>query len=226
MKKIIIYTLVFILTGLINELYFETNYLILFIELIIVSFLIKRKDVVFNNFIGSKKYNSLIFLLLLLTLLITVYSYFVIVNYFSLYQNIPFKFNWKSLFIIICFSIIEEVIFRGYFLGKLLVSKNIFKSILIVSVSFALTHMFSSTPILYGFILSLLISFIYLKSNSIILVILLHLSLNMFNYFFPTINYVKFFNGNEIYLFAINVILIFVSIFSLNHYSQNKTSCK
>ncbi|WP_366094606.1 CPBP family intramembrane glutamic endopeptidase [Flavobacterium sp.] len=97
----------------------------------------------------------------------------------------------------VLFVILEELTFREFFLREIRKTKSELFSIIIVSVFFSLSHLNTDSGLLPVFIGSLIISRLYLKSNSILNAILLHFLINISNFFiyllfanFPELNFV------------------------------------
>lgn len=77
-------------------------------------------------------------------------------------------------------AILEEIIYRYYFLNEFLKSKSKITSVLILSLCFSLAHIFTDTGLVYAFIFSIILSFLYIKTRSLFNVIFLHLYCNFF----------------------------------------------
>jgi membrane protease YdiL (CAAX protease family) len=127
----------------------------------------------------------------------------------------------KALFL---YPILEEFIFRKYFLINLTNTNTKLKSIFILSLGFTLIHCFTGSALLYVFLLSTFLSWIYLKTGNIYLSILLHfcnnfLSINSFD----LINFLAKFKGKDfsIILFIL-VFLIFFALFKIANDKTNK----
>lgn len=86
------------------------------------------------------------------------------------------------VFICILFPILEEIFWRELLLRKLIQHYNKTKVILILSFAFGVLHFKSSFPALI--ILSIIASYIYIKSNSLVLAIAFHSFWNFFNLLF------------------------------------------
>lgn len=201
------------------DLHFEIKISIiyqLFILLLINKFKIKdiiNKLNIGNDFSFKRKiyYATITFILIYSTIIL--YRYFVITYIF--HEDSYVILNEKKYFqiypfIIILFnSCIEEYIFRDYFLNKLLSKFSKIISIIVISVFFGLAHLYTETGILLAFIFSILMSIFYIKSNSLLLAILIHILLNIINYSYDPL---KNFSFSSIYMVFI-LLINFVSIF-------------
>jgi len=98
-------------------------------------------------------------------------------NNFTFIQNLPYV-----IFGCVLFPILEEVFWREILLRKLIQHYNQTKVILILSVVFGVLHFKSSFAALI--LLSIIASYIYIKSNSLVLAILFHSLWNSFDLLF------------------------------------------
>jgi hypothetical protein len=82
---------------------------------------------------------------------------------------------------VIAAPILEEMIFRGIILEGLLKNYNPFKAIIITNLLFGIAHM-NPWQFVGAFIIGIFISWIYMKTRSIILPILMHFINNLTSY--------------------------------------------
>jgi membrane protease YdiL (CAAX protease family) len=180
-KKIILFTIVFLLI-----LYFSVSYelySILSIPFLSLFVFIERKDILsyWDKKISKESVFLLLRYMLYCSLLILLYNLTAknLLSEISLTVNRCIK--WSGVLSIFITSILEEMIYRGYFLKKLLTEKSNLISIIIVSFYFSIAHIFTDSGLLYVFLLSFLLSFFYTKTKSIMYVTLLHLYCNIFS---------------------------------------------
>ncbi|MDP5202033.1 CPBP family intramembrane glutamic endopeptidase [Flavobacterium sp. DG2-3] len=139
-----------------------------------------------------------------------------ITDFFYGYYEKSMEIDGLFMISILIKSLTEEVVFRGFFLDKFLKKYKETISIIIVSIGFALLHVFSRSNVLLAFISSIIISVIFIKRRSIIDCFVIHLSINLFSIFLlPEIsNYFQ--TVNRIYLptyFFIIFVVFLVSLF-------------
>ncbi len=183
-KKLILFTIVFLLV-----LYFSVSYelySILSIPFLFLFVFIKRKEILpyWDKKINKGNIFLLIKYMLYCSLGIILYN-FMAKNFLSESDlTINRSIKWSVVFSIFITSILEETIYRGYFLKKLLIEKSKLISITIVSFYFSVAHIFTNSGLLYVFLLSFILSLFYTKTKSITSVILLHLYCNFFSLLF------------------------------------------
>lgn len=119
-----------------------------------------------------------------LYILYDTFLYLIFDDFMTLKQN-SFK-PYEIVKALLLFPVIEEILFRKYFLTSLLNYYNEKKAMIASSLGFAICHLFTDTGLLQVFIFSYFLSWLYINSNSIILCIILHscvniLSLNYYN---------------------------------------------
>lgn len=78
----------------------------------------------------------------------------------------------------IFYPIMEELIFRFFWLNKLNEKYSILVSILISSLGFSISHFFSDIGLIYPFLFGILMSCLYLKFKNIYLCIIFHIFYN------------------------------------------------
>lgn len=76
------------------------------------------------------------------------------------------------------YPIMEELIFRFFWLNKLNDKYSIFLSILISSLGFSISHFFSDIGLIYPFLFGILIGYSFLKFKNIYLCIIFHIFYN------------------------------------------------
>jgi membrane protease YdiL (CAAX protease family) len=180
-KKLIFFTIAFLSILYLSERY--ELYSILGISFLLLFVFIKRKEIHLHCDIKISKEIIIFLLKYMLYCSLGILSYnFLIKNFLP--ENNPTLnqcVKWSVLVSICITSILEEIIFRGYFLNKLLSEKGNIISIIIVSFYFSIVHIFTDSGLLYVFLLSLILSTFYTKTRSIMSVILLHLYCNIFS---------------------------------------------
>jgi|SRR5690554_1429155 len=96
-------------------------------------------------------------------------------NYYSTFNNMNLS---HILLVCLVYPLVEEIVFRLYWLKDLSNKLSNVKSIVIVSFGFSIYHLFSGIPLLYAFLYSVIISWLYLKFNKLYLCIIFHVLYN------------------------------------------------
>src|SRR5690606_16729457 len=84
----------------------------------------------------------------------------------------------NMLLMCIVYPVAEEIVFRLYWLKYLSHKLSNTKSIVIVSLGFSIYHLFSGIPLLYAFLYSIIISWLYLRFKKLYLCFLFHIVYN------------------------------------------------
>ena len=143
-------------------------------------FSLKEKN--YNLFFYIKNIFLFLIILIILNALLGKISLLILPDHtsekLSLLINTFKKSKFLLLFTEITAGIVEEIIFRGYILGKLLsITKSKSMSILISTFSFSIIHISYGNilSIITTFIFGLMASFYYLKFSNIKIIILVHI---------------------------------------------------
>lgn len=97
------------------------------------------------------------------------------IEYYSTLYNMSLL---NILLMCLVYPIVEEIVFRLYWLKYLNDKMSNTKSIIIVSLGFSLYHLFSGMPLLYAFLNSILISWLYLRFKNLYLCFVFHILYN------------------------------------------------
>jgi|TARA_B110000240_G_C13374458_1_gene399683 membrane protease YdiL (CAAX protease family) len=121
--------------------------------------------------------------------------------------------HWMGL--ILLAPILEEIIFRGIVLKGFLINYNPKKAILLSAIVFGIVHM-EPTQVINAFIIGLFFGWIYYKTKSILITMILHFIANS-SVFIQSILYYKYADPNtvtkiSIYIIPISLILISVML--------------
>ena len=189
----------------------KNSILITIITFLIFGFLfIKNYKKYSVNYNEKLKFKSILFIIILGSLI--VISFNLIISMVNLLFNFTSYDISKTniLSYVICTGIIgpilEELLFRGIVLNKLKENYKTMTSILITSFLFAFFHQ-SFIQILYAFVLSFMLIYVYQKYKNILAPILLHITSNIFNLI---ISYIISKNIN-----IVNLVLLIISLASL-----------
>lgn len=211
--------LVFIFISYI-DLHFSLNgYLIIGFNLFFIFYFSDKKQTP-HYLINFNFFYYLLFVVCFYIFYFLCTSLIYVGNTTLMYNNLSKYEIVKALFL---YPILEEFIFRKHLLINLAKTNAKLKSILVLSLGFTLIHFFTDSALLYVFLLSIFLSWIYLKTRNIYLSIFLHflnnfLSITSFN----LINFLAKFKGKD---FAVIVfILIFLIIFALFKVANDKTN--
>ena len=195
------------------DFYFDLRGLLtLILDIIISIFLITS----FNDVKKTLKINYSHYLLygIIILILLSVFKE-ILVRYFYDY---PINDNNQidAFFIgsIIIKSFTEEVIFRGYWLKKLLEKHKVSTSIFIVSFGFAFLHFFARNNPIFAFISSIVLSYIFTKKQSILNTFMIHLSSNLF-FIFGLPYIIAFYSNTEARIQIKTIVIVFLVIIYL-----------
>jgi uncharacterized protein len=174
----------------INELIIFGSYLIGFASIILIAHLINRKNklpIAFNYRLTISKY--------LIVLLGIIFAFkFIEGPLFSLIKgsassNHHISENRDVIYYLInCFSpifispILEELVFRGTFLTGMLEKYTPLKAIILTAIFFALVHI-QPSQIVPAFFWGLLLGYIFYKTRSIVLCVIIHGTINFSSLF-------------------------------------------
>src|SRR5690606_2992943 len=90
-----------------------------------------------------------------------------------------YNLDLKSIFIVcLLYPILEELVFRSYWLKYLNEKMSITKSLIISAVGFSLSHFYSDIALIYPFISGLFLGWLYFKFKNIYLCIIFHIIYN------------------------------------------------
>ncbi|WP_423776535.1 lysostaphin resistance A-like protein [Avrilella dinanensis] len=138
----------------------------------------------FKEKLTTKKFSLLILLAL------SSAFFFILLNYNatnSEYYNSLYTLNFvDTLLLCVIIPVIEEVVFRLYWLRYLNRVLSETKVILITSLGFSIIHFYSGVPLLFPFLYGILFAWLYLKFRNIYLCIVLHVLYNTIAVFIYT----------------------------------------
>jgi|SRR5690606_5829170 len=127
---------------------------------------------------------------LLILLALSSAFFFILLNYNatnSEYYNSLYTLNFvDTLLLCVIIPVIEEVVFRLYWLRYLNRVLSETKVILITSLGFSIIHFYSGVPLLFPFLYGILFAWLYLKFRNIYLCIVLHVLYNTIAVFIYT----------------------------------------
>lgn len=220
MKKelwFILYILSCIFVGFI-DFFFETRGIFTLSYDIILAFIliVKKKNVFKFNYVPNNKNIYALLLLLLFPIILNL-----IVSFYSPRTTKHFD----SFFIISIFfkSFTEELIFRGFWLSKFVKERSKAYSIILISLGFTLLHYFPGKNIIFAFLGSVVLSFLYLKIKSILNVFIIHLLSNLsIMYLIPLI--ISITARYEVkYILQIAIIIVLLFIYLLKLFFKDKS---
>lgn len=153
------------------------GFLTLLLDVIISFYLI-----ISSNDVKKKlniKYSHSLLFGIVIVILLSVFNE-ICIRYFYNYPIEYIKVDTFFITTIIIKSFTEELIFRGYWLKKLLEKNKVNTSIFIVSLGFAFLHFFARKNPVLAFVSSIVLSFIFIKKQSILNTFMIHLLSNFF----------------------------------------------
>jgi len=181
MLKYFAYLILFLFFGFL-DFYFNLRGLLslllygVFAFMIIVS---KSNNAAKLNFKFS--YNNYLLYGIASLISVSIFVGFLIQYFYPVDYSVKIDFYFIIGTIVISFA--EEVIFRGYWLNKFLDKYSIKSSILIASLGFAFLHIFAGINPIFAFIDCIILSYVFLKKQSIANVFVIHILNNLFTYF-------------------------------------------
>ncbi len=92
----------------------------------------------------------------------------------ELLENMIGSGGWALFTTSICAPIIEEIIFRGQILGSVRERFGAFVAVIVSATLFALAHFSVPQQLINAFIVGLILGFIYVRTGSLLAVILIH----------------------------------------------------
>jgi membrane protease YdiL (CAAX protease family) len=94
--------------------------------------------------------------------------------------NSGYNFDYYFIISILVKSFTEEVVFRGYWLNSFLATRDKWFSVIFISLGFTILHYFSRADVIFAFLGSVTLSFLYIKTKSILNTYIVHLLSNLF----------------------------------------------
>ena len=164
-----------------------------------ISYYLYKKYYVRENKISVKRIIIMVFLGLSVSLFYNMLTY-----NFQMNTNIEINKILLFLYIGIVGPIFEEFVFRYVSLKIALKNFSVIKSVLYISLVFSLLHS-GLISMLYAFLISILLSYVYIKYNNIKYPIIIHISANIMSLCITSFNI--------FYLFISSLILIILLIY-------------
>ncbi|WP_425250475.1 lysostaphin resistance A-like protein [Flavobacterium bizetiae] len=219
MKRIYFFLVVIVLAFIsyLDFHYSLNGFLIISFDLFLVLYysIIKSEPV---SLINLKVNFNLIYYLLFVVCFYSLYflcTSFIIVN--DNFLTFSYLNKFEIVKVLVLYPILEELIFRKYLLISLVKTKPETNSILTLSVGFTLIHFITNSSLLYVFLLSIFLSWVYLKTRNICLTIILH----VLNNFLSITNLISYLS-KSISLFIILSVLIILVVFALVKINDDK----
>ncbi|MEA1786949.1 type II CAAX endopeptidase family protein [Arenibacter sp. GZD96] len=115
-----------------------------------------------------------------------------------------------AVFSILLFPILEELLFRKGILHGLTKLYSIRKSIIVSSLLFSLAHLFTETGMFSAFLIGMVLGYIYVRYNSFILVLLVHIIYNLLTIYVSQLinDYIFAIELSKIYIFFIPLLVV------------------
>lgn len=211
MKKelsFVAYLMVCVLIGFVDFFFSLRGVFTLIFDIILAVILIvkRRKELIFTYKANISNFYALFILLFFIIIInLSISSEFVNNN-----NNIDLYFI-ASIFLK---SFTEELIFRGYWLNYFLSDRGKIFSVIFISLGFTMLHYFSGADLLFAFIASVTLSFLYIKTKSILNIFMIHLSSNLF-YIFGLPHIIAFYSNTEVKIKIKIFIIVFLLIIYL-----------
>lgn len=221
LMKSIHFFLIVIVLAFISYLDFHyslNGFLIIGIDLFfVIYYSVIKSDSVFKVNFNFNWIYYLLFIVSFYSLYFLCTSFFFINDDVLIYENLN---KFEIIKALLLYPIFEELIFRKYLLVSLAKTKSEIRSILVLSLGFTLIHCITNSSLLYVFLLSTFLSWIYLKTRNIYLVVFLHF-LNNFLSITNTINYLSK-SKSLVVILSVLVILVMFSLFKIKNDKINE----
>lgn len=224
---IILYSLINILVIFTDMTYELNGFMLITFYILSIFFLHKYKSVESKNDktsdFHSNKTSIIISVIVVTCAFYVLYNILLILWLKEDFNIVDFRiYSLLDLFkIVIIYPVLEEAIYRGYFLKFSNQRISSIKSIVIVSVIFTLTHIFTDSGLLYIFIISIFISYIFFKFKSLLICIFIHSLFNILAVFFTEHLYSASHKYSNWLIFT-SIIFITISMYNLNTQSKNE----
>jgi membrane protease YdiL (CAAX protease family) len=185
----VVFLLLYIILNIIC-IYIDYSYhlngflLIPFYLLTVLIFFYKNKNNQRLDFNKKVFLNNLFFILLFIISLHLIYNILLFIIIGSKFEDIKITSGIAIVKAIVLYPILEELIFRRYLLSLLVNKYSPYKAILILSLGFSITHIFTNSGLLFVFIMSLFLSWVYVKTKNIFLCFTAHIVVNSISVFF------------------------------------------
>jgi len=129
------------------------------------------------------------------------------------------KGGWAIATTVIVAPILEELIFRGYILGSIRIKMGTMSAIVLSATMFGLIHIIPQ-QVVNGFVMGLILGYVYVRSGSLVVVILMHAFNNAIAYIQMQLgaeSLRKMIENNTLYwiLYGIAVAVAIVSIWGI-----------
>lgn len=194
----------------------------LLLGILIISFLYLDNINDLIKTMTSRGFNpSILFFSILFAITFLFFYYFTFQLLFDENNDFTRQLNYSLLDYLMAlffFPILEEIIFRRNLLRLLLQKNSVKKSIILLSIGFAICHYFTYTGLLYAFFGSLFYSYLYLKTNNIWMCISIHGFHNLLILFIlPLISIEMFYSFKYplLYIFVTLILLLILNVFIL-----------
>ncbi len=220
--KFCLYIILCITIGFVDFFFNLRGLFTLLFDIILAIILIiyKRKELGFSYNVNI---NNLYALFLLLLFSITI-------NLIIAEKSIENAINLDIYFIVSIFlkSFTEEVVFRGYWLSYFLENRSKWFSVIFISLGFTLLHYFSGADLVFAFLGSITLSFLYIKTKSILSNYMVHLLSNLF-FIFGLPKIIALYSNTEakikvktIIIIVLIIVYLFRLLFKKSNSDKNK----
>lgn len=173
------------------------------------------------------KLSSFLFLIFFSAILLVLFN-----NSLTIYLNIKFFDRFpvisdlditltNGMYFFLIAPLFEELIFRGKIQKKLENRVNHNVAIIICSILFTITHIFSNSGLIFIFVGSVFLGYIYYKYNNIYLVIIIHLLTNIASHYISKVDFLGSYdeNADSFLIFSmIGVLLSLIGLIGLYHF--------
>jgi membrane protease YdiL (CAAX protease family) len=206
--KFCLYIIVCIAIGFVDFFFNLRGLFTLLFDIVLAILLIskKREQFFFGNYLNI---NNVYVILILVLLSIMINLFFVKKSSYSEY-NFDFYFV-TSIFLK---SFTEEVVFRGYWLRSFLTNRGKWFSVIFISLGFTVLHYFSGADLVFAFLGSITLSFLYIKTKSILNTYMVHLLSNLF-FIFGLPEIIALYSNTEAKIKVKTIIIIILVIIYL-----------
>lgn len=176
MRKFYLFIIITIFVYYVDYKFNFHNFLIILFYIVLLIFLNYKEQQTWKTHFGSIK--SVTFYTLMYITAFSIFSNLLIFLIFNDLETV-IKIDKLDLYYILrsllIFPFLEEFVFRGSILPKLIKITSKKRAVLFVSIGFTMIHLFSNSSLFLAMLFSFFISYLYLKTESILLCFMAHI---------------------------------------------------
>lgn len=225
MRKFYLFIIITLVIYYIDYKFNFQNFLIILFYIALLIFFNYKEQQTWKTHFGTFKSVALYTLMYIIAF--SIFSNLLIFLIFNDLETVikidKYDFYYISRSLLI-FPFLEEYVFRGSILPKLIKFTSKKRAVLLVSIGFTVIHLFSNSSLFLVILFSFFISYVYLKTESILLCFVAHI-LNNFTVLmiFPYLIFNVKIQENKYYIITTIVLCCSLILFSLLKIINYKT---